>query len=63
VIEVHDTLISAEHAVSLVKERAVRGERNLEFNRVVYHLPDDKIPETWSHDYDLRALDQFRPYQ
>jgi len=62
VIEFHDMLISAEHHVPLVKERAVRGERCPEFNRVMYHLPDGKVPETWPHDSDLRALDQFRPY-
>jgi ketosteroid isomerase-like protein len=35
VVDFHDVLVSEEHAVALVKERAVRGERNLEFNRVV----------------------------
>ena len=60
VVEFHDVLVSEDHAVALVKERAVRGERNLEFNRVVvYHLRDDKIAQTWSHDYDLYALDEF----
>jgi ketosteroid isomerase-like protein len=60
VVEFHDVLASEDHAVALVKERAVRGERTLEFNRVVvYHLRDDKIAETWSHDYDLYALDEF----
>ena len=60
VVECHDVLVSEDHAVALVKERAVRGERSLEFNRVVvYHLHDGKIAETWSHDYDLFALDEF----
>jgi ketosteroid isomerase-like protein len=60
VVEFHDVLVREDHAVALVKERAVRGERSLEFNRVVvYHLRDDKIAETWSHDYDLYALDEF----
>jgi uncharacterized protein len=60
VVEFHDVLVSEDHAVALVKERAVRGERSLEFNRVVvYHLHDGKIAETWSHDYDLYALDEF----
>jgi ketosteroid isomerase-like protein len=60
VVEFHDVLVSEDHAVALVKERAVRGERRLEFNRVVvYHLRDGKIAETWSHDYDLYALDEF----
>jgi ketosteroid isomerase-like protein len=26
---------------------------------IVYHLRDGKIAETWSHDYDLCALDEF----
>jgi uncharacterized protein len=60
VVEFHDVLVSEDHAVALVKERAVRGQRSLEFNRVVvYHLRGDKIVETWSHDYDLYALDEF----
>jgi uncharacterized protein len=43
VVEFHDVLVSEEHAVALVKERAVRGERSLEFNRVVvYHLGDGR---------------------
>jgi ketosteroid isomerase-like protein len=60
VVKFHDVLVSEEHAVALVKERAVRGERSLEFNRVVvYHLRDGRITETWSHDYDPYALDEF----
>lgn len=60
VVGFHDVLVSDEHAVALVVERAVRGERSLEFNRVVvYHMRDGKIAETWSHDYDPYALDQF----
>jgi len=56
-VEFHNMLVGAEHAVSLVKERAVCRERCREFNRVVYPLSDGKVPETWSHDYDLRAPD------
>ena len=60
VVEFHEVLVSEDHAVALVKERAVRGERSLEFNRVVvYHLRDGKLAKTWSHDYDLYALDEF----
>jgi hypothetical protein len=44
VVEFHNMLVGAEHAVSLVKERAVRRERCREFNRVVYPLPDGKVP-------------------
>lgn len=60
VVAFHDLLVSADHAVALVKERAVRGEATLEFDRVVvYHIRDDKIAETWSYDYDPYALDAF----
>lgn len=60
VVAVHDILASDDHAVVLVTERAIRGERSLEFNRVViYHLRDDRIVETWSYDYDPPALDVF----
>ena len=60
VVAGHDVLVSDDHAVALVVERAVRGERSLEFNRVVvYHIRDGKIVETWSHDYDPYALDAF----
>jgi ketosteroid isomerase-like protein len=60
VVEFHDVLLSDEHAVALVIERAVRGERSLEFNRVfVYHLRDGKITKTWSRDYYPYALDEF----
>ncbi len=60
VVAVHDILASDDHAVVLVTERAIRGERSLEFNRVViYHLRDDRIVETWSYDYDPPALDAF----
>jgi uncharacterized protein len=58
--EVHDMLIGPDHAVALVKERAVRGERSLEFERVnVYRLSDGKIIEIWSYDSDPYALDEF----
>jgi ketosteroid isomerase-like protein len=60
VVAAHDVLVSDDHAVALVVERAVRGERALEFNRVVvYHIREGRIVETWSHDYDPYALDAF----
>jgi len=59
-VEVHDVLVGEEKAVALVKERAVRGERSLEFERVnVYELRDGKIVEIWSYDSDPYALDEF----
>jgi ketosteroid isomerase-like protein len=60
VVEFHDLLVNDAHAVALVRERAVRGDRHLDFNRVVvYHLHAGTIVETWSHDYDPYALDAF----
>ncbi len=60
VVDFHDVLTSDEHAVTLVRERAVRGERTLEFDRVVvYHLEEGRIVETWSYDFDPYALDAF----
>jgi len=60
VVAVHEVLVKGDHAVGLVRERAVRGERTLEFDRVVvYHLRGDRIVETWSHDFDPYALDEF----
>ena len=58
--KVHGVLLGAEHVVALVRERAVRGERTLEIDRVnVYSLGDGKIREIWAYDYDRYALDEF----
>jgi uncharacterized protein len=58
--EVHEVLLGAEHVVALVRERAVRGERSLEFERVnVYSCGGGKITEIWAYDYDLCALEEF----
>lgn len=60
IVAVHDFLKTDDHAVVLVTERAVRGDRTLDFNRVVvYHARDGRISETWSHDFDPYALDDF----
>ncbi len=59
-VEVREVLLGAEHAVALVKERAVRGKQSLEFDRVnVYRLRGGKIAEIWSYDSDPYALDEF----
>jgi ketosteroid isomerase-like protein len=59
-VEVREVLLSAQHAVALVKERAVRGQRSLDFDRVnVYHLRGGKIGEIWSYDSDPYELDEF----
>jgi ketosteroid isomerase-like protein len=60
VVEFHDLLTSEEHAVALVRERAIRGAHTLDFDRVVvYHTRDHRIVETWSYDFDPYALDEF----
>jgi ketosteroid isomerase-like protein len=59
-VEVRDVLVSSERAVALVKERAVRGERSMEFERVnVYEMRGGKIAEIRSYDSDPYALDEF----
>src|SRR5215216_536681 len=58
--EVHEVLLGAEHVIALVRERAVRGERILEFDRVnVYSCGGGKITEIWTYDYDPCALEEF----
>ncbi len=59
-VEVYDVMFSAEHAVGWVKERAVRGERSLVFDRVnVYRMSEGKITEVWMYDSDPYALEEF----
>jgi uncharacterized protein len=59
-VEVRDVLVGSDRAVALVKERAVRGERSMEFERVnVYEMRRGKIAEIWSYDSDPYALDEF----
>ena len=59
-VEVRDVLVGSERAVTLVKERAVRGERTLEFDRVnVYEISGGRITEIWSYDSDPYTLDEF----
>ncbi len=58
--EVHEVLLGTERVVALIRERAVRGERTLEFDRVnVYRVRSGKITEIWAYDYDPYALDEF----
>jgi ketosteroid isomerase-like protein len=59
-VAIEDLLVGPERAVALVRERAVRCERVLEFDRVnVYRLLDGQIVEIWSYDFDPYALDEF----
>ena len=44
--------------MALVRERAIRREQVLEFDRVnVYRLCDGQIVEIWSYDFGPYALD------
>jgi uncharacterized protein len=59
-VALQDLLVGPERAVALVRVRAIRGERVLEFDRVnVYRLHDEQIVEIWSCDFDPYALDEF----
>jgi ketosteroid isomerase-like protein len=57
-VALQDLLVGSERAVALVRERAIRREQVLEFDRVnVYRLRDGQIVEFWSYDFGLYALD------
>lgn len=57
-VEIHDVLVSEDHAVVLARERFERDGRRLETNRVlVYHIRDGKLAEGWIYDDDQRAVD------
>jgi ketosteroid isomerase-like protein len=57
-VALQDLLVGSERAVALVRERAIRGEQVLEFDRVnVYRLRDGQIVEIWSSDFGSYALD------
>jgi ketosteroid isomerase-like protein len=59
-IALQDLLVGNERAVALVRERAIRGEQVLEFDRVnVYRLRHGEIVEIWTYDFDPYALDAF----
>ena len=59
-VEVHDVLVSDDHAVVMVKERFDHGGKTLEVSRVfVYHTQDGKLSECWLYDDDQRAVDEF----
>lgn len=57
-VALQDLLVGSERAVALVRERAIRREQVLEFDRVnVYRLRDGQIVEIWSYDFGPYALD------
>ncbi|CAN5775844.1 hypothetical protein BH24CHL4_BH24CHL4_23600 [soil metagenome] len=60
VVEFHDLLISDEHAVALIEERAHRGVAALQYRRaLIFHVVNGQISELWSVAEDPYALDQF----
>jgi ketosteroid isomerase-like protein len=59
--EVHDTLVSRDHAVLLMRLLARRPERGTLDARVVYvyHVRDGKLAELWTHPLDQARFDEF----
>jgi ketosteroid isomerase-like protein len=59
--EVHDTLLSTDHAVLLMRLLASRPGRGTLDARVVYvyHLRDGKLAELWTHPLDQARFDEF----
>jgi ketosteroid isomerase-like protein len=62
IVEVHDVLVSEEHAVGLIRERFCRGERCVDTDRVVvYELRAGRIAAIWTYDSDPYAYDDLFP--
>lgn len=58
--ELHDVVVSDEHAIQLVSVRAERnGKRHQWKGVVVMHIRDGKIAESWVHIDDQYGLDEF----
>ena len=58
--EVKEVFLGSERVVALVTERAARGEKTMEFERVnVYWWDGGEITEIRAFDYDPRALEEF----
>jgi ketosteroid isomerase-like protein len=59
--EVHDTLVSRDHAVLLIRLLARRPGRDALDARVVYvyHVRDEKLAELWVHPLDQVRFDEF----
>jgi ketosteroid isomerase-like protein len=57
----HDTLVSQDHAVLLMRLSASRpGKQDLDARVVyVYHLRSGKLAELWTHPLDQTRFDQF----
>jgi ketosteroid isomerase-like protein len=60
VTQFHDVLVSEDHAVALIEERAHRGPAVIRYRRfVIAHVRDGKISELWLTTEDPYALDEF----
>jgi ketosteroid isomerase-like protein len=59
--EVHDSLVSEDHAVRLMHLRAARrGHDDLDVQVVyVFHVRDGKLVELWTHPFDQDKFDEF----
>jgi ketosteroid isomerase-like protein len=59
--EAHDTLLSRDHAVLLMRLLARRPGRGTLDARVVYvyHVRDGKLAELWIHPLDQARFDEF----
>lgn len=59
-IDIHDWLVSDNHAVVMATERAMRGGEMLETKRLyIFHLHEGKITELWVVNDDQAAFDRF----
>ena len=59
-VEVHDILANDEHGVALIHSSAQRGGKSLDDHGVqVFHIRDGKAVETWTHQGDQAANDEF----
>ena len=62
IVEIHDVLVSDDHAVGLVRERFCSGGRCVDTDRVVvYELRAGKIAEIRTYDSDVYAYDGLYP--
>jgi len=59
-IDIHEWLVSDEHAAVLCRERAVKGGETLEVDRIyAFHLAGGKITEIWVCERDQQEVDRF----
>lgn len=58
--EIHDLLASDDHVAVLVRERARRGDAQLDTSEVhVWHVGNGLATEFWGHPQDQHAVDAF----